>query len=32
LADDLVFEFTQQSRLHGEYGPETGWRQRYPGW
>lgn len=32
LADDLVFEFTQQPRLHGEYGPETGWRQRYPGW
>lgn len=32
LADDLVLEFTQTSRLHGEYGPETGWRQRYPGW
>jgi ADP-ribosylglycohydrolase len=32
LADDLVLEFTQGSRLHGEYGPETGWRQCYPGW
>jgi ADP-ribosylglycohydrolase len=32
LADDLVLEFTQTARLHGEYGPETGWRQRYPGW
>jgi ADP-ribosylglycohydrolase len=29
LADDLVLEFTQPERLHGEYLPETGWRQRY---
>ncbi|WP_344214842.1 ADP-ribosylglycohydrolase family protein [Kribbella sancticallisti] len=32
LADDLVLEFTQAKRLHGEYGPETAWRRRYPGW
>ncbi|HET6297973.1 MAG TPA: ADP-ribosylglycohydrolase family protein [Kribbella sp.] len=32
LADDLVLECTRASSLHGEYGPETGWRQRYPGW
>jgi ADP-ribosylglycohydrolase len=32
LADDLALEFTQGSRLHDEYGPETGWRKRYPGW
>ncbi|MFC6092496.1 ADP-ribosylglycohydrolase family protein [Saccharothrix lopnurensis] len=29
LADDLAFEFTRSERLHGDYGPETGWRQRY---
>ena len=32
LADDLVLEFTQTSRLHSEYGPSTGWERRYPGW
>ncbi|MEV6283592.1 ADP-ribosylglycohydrolase family protein [Kribbella sp. NPDC051770] len=32
LADDLVLEFTRRERLHGEYGPETTWRNRYPGW
>ena len=31
LADDLVLEFTQTSRLHSEYGPSTGWERRYPG-
>ncbi len=31
LADDLVLEFTEHTHLHGEYLPETGWRQRYPG-
>ncbi|WP_260194752.1 ADP-ribosylglycohydrolase family protein [Actinophytocola gossypii] len=31
LADDLVFEFTQSSRLHGDYGPMTGWTDRYSG-
>jgi len=31
LADDLVLEFTESSRLHGEYGTTTGWRIRYPG-
>jgi ADP-ribosylglycohydrolase len=29
LADDLVLEFTVPGELHGEYGPHTGWRQRY---
>ncbi|GAB3831394.1 ADP-ribosylglycohydrolase family protein [Kribbella italica] len=32
LADDLVLEYTRRDRLHGEYGPETAWRNRYPGW
>jgi ADP-ribosylglycohydrolase len=32
LADDLVLEFTRGKHLHGEYGPETAWRNRYPGW
>ena len=32
LADDLVLEFTEPARLHGEHLPETGWRVRYPGW
>lgn len=32
LADDLILEFTRGRHLHGEYGPETAWRNRYPGW
>ncbi|GAB2610473.1 ADP-ribosylglycohydrolase family protein [Kribbella endophytica] len=32
LADDLVLEYTRRDRLHGDYGPETTWRNRYPGW
>jgi ADP-ribosylglycohydrolase len=32
LADDFVYEFTQRDRLHGAYGPDTRWSQRYPGW
>ncbi len=32
LADDLVLEYTRRERLHGDYGPETAWRNRYPGW
>lgn len=32
LTDDFIFEFTQATRLHGEYGPSTGWTERYPGW
>ncbi|QNE16659.1 ADP-ribosylglycohydrolase family protein [Kribbella qitaiheensis] len=32
LADDLVLEFTQTARLHSEYGPQTAWIRRYPGW
>lgn len=32
LADDFVLEFTQGERLRGEYGPDTGWLERYPGW
>lgn len=32
LADDLVLEFTEDSRLHGEDLPDTGWATRYPGW
>jgi len=32
LADDFVLEFTQASRLHGDHGPHTAWRERYPGW
>jgi ADP-ribosylglycohydrolase len=31
LADDLVLEFTQSDRLHGDRGPETGWFRRYQG-
>ena len=31
LADDLVLEFTQPHRLHGDHGPDTGWTQRYLG-
>lgn len=29
LADDLVLEFTASRHLHGELGPDTGWRERY---
>jgi ADP-ribosylglycohydrolase len=32
LADDFALEFTQGKRLHGDYGPHTGWTTRYPGW
>lgn len=32
LADDFVLEFTRADRLHGDYGPHTAWRDRYPGW
>lgn len=32
LTDDFIFELTSPKRLHGDYGPETGWNQRYPGW
>ncbi|GAB3418447.1 ADP-ribosylglycohydrolase family protein [Flindersiella endophytica] len=31
LADDFAMEFTQESQLHGDYGPYTQWTQRYPG-
>jgi ADP-ribosylglycohydrolase len=31
LADDLVLEFTESDRLHGDHGPDTGWAQRYQG-
>lgn len=32
LADDFIYEFTVNSRLHGDYGPFTRWTDRYPGW
>lgn len=32
LADDLVLELTQGSQLHGDWGPDTRWTDRYPGW
>ncbi|MGD7731813.1 ADP-ribosylglycohydrolase family protein [Propionibacteriaceae bacterium G57] len=32
LADDFIFEFTQSTRLHSDYGPHTRWTKRYPGW
>lgn len=32
LADDFVAEFTASQHLHGDYGPDTRWRMRYPGW
>ncbi len=32
LADDLALEFTQTDKLHSEYGPQTAWHLRYPGW
>ncbi|NYG60528.1 ADP-ribosylglycohydrolase [Nocardioides daedukensis] len=32
LADDFIYEFTASDRLHGDYGPDTRWTQRYPGW
>jgi ADP-ribosylglycohydrolase len=31
LASDFVLEFTRSERLHGEYGPDTGWTSRYSG-
>jgi hypothetical protein len=31
LADDFAMEFTQESQLHGDYGPHTRWTRRYPG-
>jgi ADP-ribosylglycohydrolase len=32
LADDFVLEFTETNQLHGDYGPQTDWTTRYPGW
>lgn len=32
LADDFYYEFTRANELHGEYGPDTHWTTRYPGW
>ncbi|MEV0798508.1 ADP-ribosylglycohydrolase family protein [Kribbella sp. NPDC050281] len=32
LADDFALEFISNRRLHGDYGPDTSWRLRYPGW
>lgn len=32
LADDFVLEELSGSQLHGDYGPETRWTDRYPGW
>jgi len=32
MADDFVMEFAHSDQLHGEYGPETTWTDRYPGW
>ncbi|UYM05479.1 ADP-ribosylglycohydrolase family protein [Solicola gregarius] len=32
LADDFIYEFTAGDRLHGDYGPDTRWGIRYPGW
>jgi ADP-ribosylglycohydrolase len=31
LADDLAAECTVSGQLHGDYGPYTGWTDRYPG-
>ncbi|MEQ7123544.1 ADP-ribosylglycohydrolase family protein [Actinopolymorpha sp. B11F2] len=31
VADDFAMEFTQGGQLHGDYGPFTRWRERYPG-
>lgn len=31
IASDLVLEFTRSRRLHGEYGPYTGWTRRHRG-
>lgn len=31
LADDFIYEFTAAGRLHGDYGPDTRWCERYPG-
>jgi ADP-ribosylglycohydrolase len=30
LADDFAMEQTQSGDLHGDYGPHTEWRRRYP--
>jgi ADP-ribosylglycohydrolase len=32
LADDFIYEFTSSHLLHGDYGPDTRWFDRYPGW
>lgn len=32
LADDFIYEFTSDRRLHGDYGPYTRWTDRYPPW
>lgn len=32
LADDLVLEMTAGDRLHSDWGPDTQWTTRYPGW
>lgn len=32
LADDFIYEFTANHRLHGDFGPSTRWTERYPGW
>lgn len=32
LADDFVYEFTQQDRLYQGWGHRERWVQRYPGW
>ena len=32
LADDFFYEFTSSHLLHGDYGPDTRWFDRYPGW
>ena len=32
LADDFFYEFTSSQLLHGDYGPDTRWFDRYPGW
>ncbi|GAA0812749.1 ADP-ribosylglycohydrolase family protein [Spirilliplanes yamanashiensis] len=31
VADDLAAEFTQSGQLHGDWGPHTRWKRRYPG-
>jgi ADP-ribosylglycohydrolase len=32
LADDLFYEVTRSEDLHGDHGPHTRWRLRYPGY